>query len=188
MRLGKVPWHYPENSSELPRILFLVPLLVALPLTGREPQRNPGGQSPPPSANQIGPFVVSWGMDRVDKEKIMFQVRGFLWEHLQDHTPGHFKITFGNLEGDPTAHTIFIQQDKKGNGVVRDEVTTTEAALLKPGEKPKHRKFLDKFCAFERIDKNTQKPIPDDETRPAESFTLRLKNCRTGAVFAVLTF
>ena len=174
-----------------PRVLFIVlPLLVALPVIGREPQQNLVGQSLPASANEIGPFVVSLRMDPAEEEKIMSQVRGFLWDHLQNHTPGQLRITFGNLEGDPTEHTLLVQTDKKGNTVILDHIATTEAALLKPGEKPKHRTFLDKFCAFERIDKDTQKTIPDDETRPVESFKLRLKNCKTGAAptFPTLTF
>jgi hypothetical protein len=173
------------------RVLFVVlPLLVALPSMRREPQQNLGGQSLPASAKEMGPFVVSFSMEPAEKEKIISQVRGFLWDHLQNHTPGQLQITFGNLEGDPTEHTILVRLDKKGNTVILDHIATIEAALLKPGEKPRHRAFLDRFCAFERIDKDTQKTIPDDETRPVESFKLRLKNCKTGAAptFPALTF
>lgn len=124
-------------------------------------------------------------MKPVEKERIVSQVRDFLWDHLQNHTLGKVQITFGNLEGDPTQHIFVVQLDKKGNTAVRDHVTTTEAALLQPGEKPKHRAFLDKFCAVERIDPNTQKSIPNDETRSAESFKLHMKDCKTGAVLTL---
>jgi hypothetical protein len=152
-------------------------LSVALASMGLDAQPARGEQVAPPRSDKIGPFVVSYGLNRAEKDKILSQARGFLWDHLHNHMTGQLRITFGNLEGDPTEHTLVVRLDKKGSSVVRDQITTTQAALLRPGEKPRRRTFLDKFCAFERIDENTEESIPDGETRPAESFKLRLTAC-----------
>jgi hypothetical protein len=130
---------------------------------------------------EIGPFSVPWGR-HAERDVILAQVRGFLWDHMRKHAVGRVQVTFYNLEGDPTTHAYSIELDKNGNSVVHDQVTSIEAALLPPGKKPKRETFLYKFCAFERLDRETRKSVPEEVTQAPESFTLRLKNCKTGAV------
>lgn len=162
------------------RAIFLVfAFLVTSPSVGQERQRNQGCKTPLSSPNEIGPFVVSWGMDPAEREKIMTRVRSFFWEHLQNHTPGQIRITFGNLEGGPTEHTLCIQASKKGDMVVLDHIATTQSIPLPSSERPKHKAYVQKLCTFDRMDNNSQKVIPDNEKRAPESFELRLKDCKT---------
>lgn len=156
------------------RAIFLVlTLFLTSSSGGQEQQPNPGS-----TPNEIGPFVVSWGVNPAEREKIMSPVRSFFWEHLQNHTPGQVQITFGNLEGGPTEHKLFIQASKKGDMIVVDHITTTQSGLLSSGEKPKHKVYVQRLCTFERLDNNSQELIPDNEKRAPESFKLRLKDCK----------
>ena len=160
-------------------------VLILLLMTSLSPYRTSAlaGQRAA-NAEVIGPFIIDYGTDSNRREEILAEVRGFIWDHLQTRRPGQVTIIFGNLEGDPTEHRLSIQSGtKKADWVVRDQVRTTQVALLKPGEKPIRKTHLDKFCAFERIEKNTQAPIRGTEQRPPQYFRLRLTNCKTGAVW-----
>jgi hypothetical protein len=162
------------------RLFLLISSLVLASAALAQQSQHSCRQDGPPSLKEIGPFVVKWGMILEEREKIMSQIRSFLWGHLENRTLGQVQVTFGNLEGDPTTHVLSIQGLKKGKAIVVDHVVTIEGALVLPGAKPKRKTSVDRFCAFERIDRHTHESIPDFETRAADSFDLHLKNCKKG--------
>lgn len=162
-------------------ILLVLFLPTALAVSAQEPQSSCGRLKVPPSPNAAGPFVVKWGTIPEEKEKVMAQIRSFLWECLRAGASGRVQVTFGNLEGDPTTHTLSILRRRKKQTILLDNVVALEGALLPPGAKPKRKTFVNRFCTFERIDSLTHELIPESETRPPNSFNLHLKNCKKGS-------
>jgi hypothetical protein len=99
---------------------------------------------------------------------------------LTGRRPARLKITFGNIEGNPTIHNISIQFGKKDSWVLRDEIISKQIVLLAPGEGPKIRTTVEAYCSFERLDQKTGSSFPPEEKRSPETYVLRLKSCKSG--------
>jgi hypothetical protein len=128
-------------------------------------------------------FQLYVGQDPTEREGILSQIRGLLWDHLTEHKVAQVQVLMSSLEGDPTTHDLSVETSDKRRWIVKDTVTS-EQRLLGPKEKPKHRRAIEKYCSFRRLEVKTDSVIPSDETRLPSDYKLELGSCNKKSVLS----
>jgi hypothetical protein len=148
-------------------------------LLGAAYRQKPEGQSFVDNMTQIdkeGPYFVKNNLDESEENRLLAQIRGFLWEHWKKQRPGELQATFYTVEGDPTSYTFFIENDGKGHWVIRAKSDSQLSALLPPGHPPKHETATVLYSVVERIDPATKKTVPPNQVLLPEAYRLRLRS------------
>jgi hypothetical protein len=138
-------------------------------------------ESPSNSATHYemaGPYRILWGESSQPAGKgILTQIRGFLWEHYDGKVPGKLDATFYTLEGEPTHYLFFVDAGPTGEWEIRATITMLRGDYSRPKKKPSQTIVEEKYCYVGRIDPSSEKAIPREEKRSAESYKLVLRIC-----------
>jgi len=139
------------------------------------------------SYDKAGPYEFDNELHPRDSDKLLGELREFLWNHWRERRLGLVTATFYTIEGDPTKTSYFVESDAEGVWRVRVDSDSTISALLPKGKKPRREITHDDYDNVERVEPSTtsaadSKLIPDDEVRQPQTFKLRLKNSRTHSV------
>ena len=141
------------------------------------PQR--GGET---NYDQIGPYCIHNDLSPEERNRMLGEMREFLWEHWQGRQTGRVKAVFYTIEGDPTFSTFFIEQDEKSRFRVRVTSESTTTLGLRKGQKPRRKTNEETYDILERVedvrgqDPATAPALPESEKRPSSTYRLRLKN------------
>jgi hypothetical protein len=126
--------------------------------------------------DKAGPYFLKNNLEESQTGRLLAEIRGFLWDHLQEHRLGQLQATVYTIEGDPTTYVFFVESDTKDRWYIRAKSESMLAALLKPGEKPRHETREVRYYDVERLDSETNQVIPKTEKRQSHTYRLRLKN------------
>ena len=136
------------------------------------------------SYDQAGPYELNNDLHPHDADKILGEIRGFLWEHWKEKQLGLVKATFFSIEGDQTSSSFFVEPDAKGSWCVKVESVSVTAALLRKGSKPRREITHEKYDEIERLElmsgnSATSILIPAQAMRQPQTYKLRLRNRHT---------
>jgi hypothetical protein len=126
--------------------------------------------------DKAGPYFLKNNLEESRTNRVLAEIRGFLWNHLLEHRLGRLQVTVYTVEGDPTTYVFSIEGDTKDCWYIRAKSESIVAALLKPDEKPRRETKEVRHYDVERLDSGTSLVIPKGEKRRAESYRLRLQN------------
>jgi hypothetical protein len=126
--------------------------------------------------DKAGPYSIGDDLSPSRRDKLLTEIRGFLWEHWINKRPGQLRVTVYTIEGDPTTYNFFIEKDPRENWFIRAKSESVIAALLKPGEKPRHETTEISYYDIERLDPETGHVISKGEKRQPETYRLRLEH------------
>ena len=125
-----------------------------------------------------GPYQILWGESSQPAGKgILTEIRGFLWGHYDGKVPGKLDATFYTLEGEPTHYLFFVDVRPTGEWEIRATITMLRGDSARPKKKPTQTIVEEKYCYVGRIDPSSEKAIPREERRSAESYRLVLRIC-----------
>jgi hypothetical protein len=137
--------------------------------------------------DKAGPFEFDNDLHPRDADRLLGEIRDFLWKHWKDRQPGLVTATFYTIEGDPTKSLYFVESDARGRWLIRVNSDSTISALLPKGKRPRRIIVQDDFDKVDRVEPtSTSSPnsiaIPNDAIRLPQTFKLRLRNSRTNSV------
>lgn len=141
-------------------------------------KQQKGGQT---NYGQVGPYCIHNDLSPEERNRVLGEIREFLWEHWQRRQAGRVTAVFYTIEGDPTSSTFFIEQDQKGRFRLRVVSESTTFGLRK-GQKPRRKVTEETYDIVERVeDVSGEHPatgpaLSDSEKRPSLTYRLRLKN------------
>jgi hypothetical protein len=168
--------------SVMTLLLILSPNLLAQCNTpGRKIRRDLA------SYEKAGPYNFDNELHPRDADKLLVELRGFLWKHWRERRLGLVAATFYTIEGDPTNSCYFVESDSKGVWWVRVDSKSTISALLPKGKRPRHESAHDQYDEVDRVEPTSTsaadaKPISNEELREPQMFKLRFRNSRTNSV------
>jgi hypothetical protein len=147
------------------------------PRTQDRLQKSPS--NPPTHYETAGPYQILWhDSSRSVGKETLTQIRGFLWEHYDGKVPGKLEVTFYTLEGEPTHYQFLVDAMPRGEWGIRSTITMFRGDYSRPKKKPTKTVVEEKYCYVGRIDPSSEKAIPIEEKRSAESYRLVLKICK----------
>jgi hypothetical protein len=137
------------------------------------------------SYDKAGPYEFDNELHPRDADKLLGELREFLWKHWRERRLALITATFYTIEGDPTKSRYFVESDAKGIWRVRVDSESTISALLPKGKRPRHVSTQDDNV--DRIEASSTSatnsvPIADAEVRLPQTYKLRLRNSRTNSV------
>jgi hypothetical protein len=136
---------------------------------------------------QAGPYDFDNELHPRDADKLLGELRGFLWKRWRERRLALVTATFYTIEGDPTKSLYFIESDARGTWWVRIDSESTISVLLPKSKRPKHKSTHDDYDSIDRVEPTSTNapkfiPIPDDEVRQPQTYRLRLRNSRTNSI------
>jgi hypothetical protein len=137
--------------------------------------------------DQAGPYELNNDLHPDDADKILGEIRGFLWEHWKGRHLGLVTATFFTIEGDPTKSRFFVEPDAKGCWLIRIDSESIISAHLPKGRKPRREITHDPYDEIERVEiaSGSSLPsinVPAEAVRQPQTYRLRLRNSRTNSL------
>jgi hypothetical protein len=137
--------------------------------------------------DQAGPYELSNDLHPHDADKMLAEIRGFLWEHWEQRRHGVIKVTFFSIEGDQTSSSFFVEPDAKGSWRLTVESVSIISALLHKGSKPRREVTDEIYNEVERLEATSGNSapstlIPAQAIRQPQTYRLRFKNTRTNSM------
>jgi len=133
-----------------------------------------------------GEFDFNFGIGEKEKAAMNSRLREFLWTHWSQKKLGRVEKTiYYTLEGDPAVTIFYVEPDKNGHWIIREE-TTTFCCFLYFTEKRKRKPLITTsrtvYKIIERVEivgkanlnNNTLTAIPKVEVRKPYIYLLRL--------------
>ena len=140
--------------------------------------RLPDKQAKSPAEYELaGPYQIGNELSQTEKAEILNRIRGFLWEHFDGKVPGRLETTFYTTEGKPTHYLFLVAADSSGEWGIRSKISMWRGDYVRTKRKPTQSVVEEKYCYVGRIDPLSDKVIPREERRTAESYRLVLKVC-----------
>ena len=147
---------------------------------GQETRRNLAAY------DKAGPYSIDNEPPWEKRERIIGEIRGFLWEHWKERRLGLVKAIFHSIEGDQTSSSFFVEPDAKGRWRIMVESESTISALLPKGRKPRREITREDYDQIDRVEPNGNEtnliPISSGDVRDPQSYRLRLRNSSTNSV------
>jgi hypothetical protein len=160
----------------LPSVLVAFSTGAFGPRTQDRLQDSPS--NPPTHYETAGPYQILWrDSSRPSGKETLTQIRGFLWEHYDGKVPGKLEATFYTLEGEPTHYLFLVDAMPSGEWGIRATITMFRGDYSRPKKKTTKTVVEEKYCYVGRIDPSSEKAIPIEEKRSAESYRLVLRIC-----------
>lgn len=137
--------------------------------------------------DQAGPYEINNDLHPHDADKILGEIRGFLWEHWKERRLGLVKATFFSIEGDHTSSRFSVEPDAKGNWRITVESESIISALLPKGTKPRRERAYETYDVIERIEATSGSSAPSilisaQAVREPQTYRLRFRNRRTNSL------
>ena len=124
------------------------------------------------SVAQAERYIVSNRLSEADREKVLSEIRGFLWGKLTHGQPAELRAIFYTLEGDPTSYDFHTENPDGKQWCIRADIT-----LEHPSQRHKKRDvFVHHYCEVFRLDIVTGARIPDTEAREPKTYRLQLRD------------
>lgn len=136
--------------------------------------------------DKVGPYRFDNDLHPQEKDKLLGELRNFLWQHWKEQRRGLITSTFYTIEGDPTDSYYFVEPNARGVWYLRVESKSTITALLPKGQKPKSKSICNDYDIVDRIEPSGATTlntvlIPETEMRDPQTYRLRLTNSHTKA-------
>jgi hypothetical protein len=156
--------------------IYLILYLIFVPLGGNVPVLQELSPRPGLNIDRAGPYFIKNDLTQPETNRLMAEIRRFLWDHWKKRQTGELEATFYTIEGDPTHYHFLVAPDEKGRWVIRSKSVSTVSQLLKPGQKPKREAKVVIYSVVQIIDPETNKPIRDGRQSLPNAFRLLLIN------------
>jgi hypothetical protein len=101
-----------------------------------------GARSDVAAYDRAGPYELNNDLHPHDADKILGEIRGFLWEHWKERRLGLVKATFFSIEGDHTSSSFFVEPNAKNSWRITVESESVISALLPKGTKPDAKSLM----------------------------------------------
>jgi hypothetical protein len=124
-----------------------------------------------------GPYNAGNELSRREKDEILTRIREFLWDHYDGRMPGKLEATFYTIEGEPTHYLFFVDTGPTGEWGIRATISMWRRDYARHKKKPTQTVVEEKYCYVGRTDPSSEKAIPREEKRTAESYRLVLRVC-----------
>lgn len=159
--------------------LKLAELLISLLLGVSVIQQGMGEKASQPHKatleDKAGPYSLGNNLSLAQTNRLLSKIRGFLWDHWSEDRPGQLQATVYTVEGDPTTYIFFVEKDSKGHWCIRAKSESVVAKIPEPGETRSHEMKEVTYYEIERLDSESNKPIPREEKRQPDKYRLQLK-------------
>jgi hypothetical protein len=137
--------------------------------------------------DQAGPYELNNDLHPHDADKILGEIRGFLWEHWKERRLGLVKATFFSIEGDHTSSSFFVEPNAEGSWRITVESESIISALLAKGRKPRREITHETYDEIERVEATSGStapsiPLPAQAVRQPQTYRLRFRNSRTNSL------
>lgn len=160
-------------------------LLFSLTMQGKSSAQ--GARRDLAAYDRAGPYELNNDLHPHDADKILGEIRAFLWEHWKERRLGLVKATFFSIEGDHTSSSFFVEPDVKNSWRITVESESVISALLPKGRKPRRKITHETYNEIERVEamsgiSGPSIPISAQEVRQPQTYRLRFRNTRTNSV------
>src|SRR4029078_502470 len=137
--------------------------------------------------DQAGPYELNNDLHPHDADKILGEIRGFLWEHWKERRPGVVNDTFFSIEGDQPTSSFLVEPDAKSSWRISVESVSIISALLPKRRKPRREITHEFYDEIERLEATSENappsvPIPSHSIRQPQTYRIRFRNSRTNAI------
>lgn len=153
------------NGRCLIGLALLLTLFVGQPTLGQNVQRRDLTRY-----DDGGTFDFNWGAGPQAHERMRPKLREFLWEHWSRKKLGRVVAIFYTIEGDPTAHNLYIEPGEDGRWRIVSEYESECCwfySMEKKKKKRERRKGVEIYDTVERVEE-------------VNGFSLRLREAKEG--------
>ena len=125
------------------------------------------------SMAQAGPYKVGNELNRAEREKVLSEIRSFLWEKLTHRESAQLRAIFYTIEGEPTSYDFRTESVNGNNWCIRADIVLEHPS--QPHRKARKRDVIaHNYCEVFRLDAVSGTRILDSENRDPKTYKLRL--------------
>jgi hypothetical protein len=144
-------------------------------LFGQAGNSTPAVTTGATSVAQTKHYQVRNGLNSADREKILSEIRAFLWEKVAHHESVQVRVTFHTIEGDPTTYQFHAEKSDDKKWCLKADIDL-EHPSQPHKEKPKREVISQSYCEIFRVDVISGLRIRDAEERDPKAYKLRLRD------------
>jgi len=130
--------------------------------------------------DKAGPYTLERPREEPDQMRKVEEIRDFLWKHWKGHRLGYLEVTSYGLEGQKTNTRYFVEASPAGRWYVAIELETE--VITAKGTRA-HPRYSYVATVVDRVElpkgeimTPERSPIPDNETRTADSYQILFKD------------
>jgi len=129
------------------------------------------------TSNQVaGPYQLHNGLKPDQREKILSEIRTFLWEAVTQNRSAELRATFYTLEGDPTSYIFHTAKTDSPQVCIRADTTSEQSTSASREKRSGPSKTSLQCCEIVRLEAATGARIPENQRREAGTYRLRLRD------------
>lgn len=102
--------------------------------------------------DKAGPYNFHNELHPRDADKLLGELRDFLWKHWRERRLGLVTATFYTIEGDSTKSRYFVESDTKGIWHIRVHSESIISALLPKGKQPRREITTNDYDEVDRVE------------------------------------